>query len=261
MDGQDLQADADLAEESSCCLLHDLRNLMCVISHQSEMGHLARHLDAAELRAILGRIHQAARTAIELIEGEADTCAVPERFDVRSIVERVAEVAQGRGGEGTRVRFSLPSDPVWITGSPEACLRVCLNLALNAVDASAGEVSLSVSPESELPDAADLAAGVVPSPPCVTVSVCDDGPGIPAGLRDRIWDHGVSTKGANGSGEGLALVRRLVEEAGAGVTLDTGCGGRTCFHVYWPVSPEGTVNLHTRPESSLYGVTDVAFEI
>ena len=239
-DGRDMQTEPDLAEESSCCLLHDLRNLMCVISHQSETGHRARHLDAAELRAILGRIHQATRTAIELIEGEADACAVPERFDVRSIVERVAEVARGRGGEGSRVRCSVPPHPVWVTASPEACLRVCLNLALNAVDASAGEVSLSVSPETELPDAADLVVGVVPSPPCARVSVCDDGPGIPVGLRDRIWDHGVSTKGANGSGEGLALVRRLVEEAGAGVTLDTGCGGRTCFHVYWPVNATET---------------------
>jgi signal transduction histidine kinase len=223
-----------LAEEAFHSFLHDLSNLMLVISYQSEIGHEAQDLQRPELRAVLGRIHQTARMAIKLIEWEEQGDAVSERFDLRLIVHRVAEVVQCRRQDGTRICCIVPHVPVWITGHSAAIMRVCLNLALNAVDASAGgQVTLSVSTCSEPPDAALLVAGVVPKSPWIVLAVADDGPGIPLKLRERIWETGFTGKGVDGSGLGLALVRRLVNEAQAGVTLDTGVGTGTCFRVYW----------------------------
>jgi signal transduction histidine kinase len=208
---------------------------MCVISHQSEIGYGAANLDETALRGLLWRIHQAARTTMELIEAEIQGLIGPERFDLRLIVERVTEMARSHGECSARVNCIVPPDHVWMIGHPEAVLRVCLNLALNAVDASAGgEVTLSVSTQSEPPDADALVAGVVPKAPWVMLAVVDDAPGIPPELSDRIWGRGFTTKGTNGSGEGLALVRRLVEEAGAGVTVAPGLGIGTRFCVYWP---------------------------
>jgi len=234
-----VQADAVSAVQIPRCLLHDLRNLLCVISHQSEMGQRATHLEAADLREILGRLHDTARLTVELIESERGRCDEPECFDLRMILERVAEVVRGRGA-GTQVYCTLPQAPILIDGYPETLLRLCLNLALNAVDASpGGEVTLSVSSQGEAPSAADLVAGSLPQTPWVMLEVADDGPGIPKKLRDRIWDRGVTTKGTNGSGEGLALVRRLAEEAGAGIALSPDPIGRTSFRVYWPASDAG----------------------
>jgi signal transduction histidine kinase len=183
---------------------------------------------------------------IELIESEASGYIEPECLDLREIIARVAEVARGRSRYDTKVQCILPHDPVWIDDHPEAALRLCLNLALNAVDATpGGEVTLSVSGHTDATAEVDLIAGKLPQPPFVMLDVADDGPGIPDELRARIWERGVSTKGPHGSGEGLAIVRRLVEEAGAGIALCSDVDGRTTFRVYWPASVASALDTST----------------
>lgn len=216
---------------------HDLLNLMCVISHQSELGQRAQDLGAEDLRKILGRIHDVARLTIELIEREASGSDDPDVFDLRALIVRVAKVARGRAKQSVQVRCVLPDDPVWIEGRADALLRICLNLALNAVDASPeGKVTLSVSVQADAPAAVDLAAGKLPQPSWVLLDVTDSGPGVPDDLRTAIWDSGVTSKGTNGSGVGLALVRRLIEDAGAGIALQSKPSGGSVFRVYWPAA-------------------------
>jgi len=85
------------------------------------------------------------------------------------------------------------------------------NLLDNALDAAAGgpaprwvRVSLTRTPEAEL-----------------LLEVSDSGPGIPAHLRSRVFEHGFSTKpaGAEGRGVGLALARALVDDIGGSITI------------------------------------------
>jgi two-component system OmpR family sensor kinase len=71
----------------------------------------------------------------------------------------------------------------------------------------------------------------------VLVRVRDDGPGIPEGKRDRLFDR----EGARRHGLGLYLVRTLVERYDGTVELtDTGPGGST-FTVELPACPDGPV--------------------
>ncbi len=235
MGSNKVEPEAAQASKTSQSFLHDLQNLMCVILHQSEVGRDAFHREPVELRQILGRIHEAARMTVELINKERSTYPASERFDVRILLERVAEVARAHAGSATQVRCVVPLKPLWMEGQPETLLRLCLNLALNAVDAApGGDVTLSVSGHKDAPDAPVLIAGQLPAAPWVLLEVADDGRGIPRELRDHIWEPGVTTKETSGSGQGLALVRSLVEAAGAGISLNPGDTGRTTFRVYWP---------------------------
>lgn len=65
------------------------------------------------------------------------------------------------------------------------------------------------------------------------VSVSDSGPGVPEDDRERIFEHGYSTKpaGAEGRGVGLALVRSIVEGAGGAVDVSS---DPTTFQVILP---------------------------
>jgi signal transduction histidine kinase len=88
-------------------------------------------------------------------------------------------------------------------------------LAKNAVDALAGRgghIHFSTAPLSD--------GGV-------RIRVADDGPGIPSGLRARIFEPGFSTK-QSGWGIGLSLAKRIVEENHRGkLVLDSADGGAT----------------------------------
>jgi signal transduction histidine kinase len=90
------------------------------------------------------------------------------------------------------------------------------NLVANAVRHAAGAVTLNAARAAEF----------------VVLTVTDDGPGIPAADRQRVFDRftrldDARTRDAGGTGLGLAIVRELVRLHGGAVTLgDAGPGLR-----------------------------------
>jgi nitrogen-specific signal transduction histidine kinase len=71
----------------------------------------------------------------------------------------------------------------------------------------------------------------------VDIHIADDGPGVPSGLGDRIFDPGVSTK-AGGWGVGLSLTRRIVQDLHRGrVTVRSRSSGGAVFDIAVPAAP------------------------
>jgi len=73
------------------------------------------------------------------------------------------------------------------------------------------------------------------------LSISDTGPGIPAAIRDRIFDHFFTTKGkGKGSGQGLAITRELIVNKHHGaVTFTTRKGRGTTFEIRLPRDEHG----------------------
>lgn len=106
-------------------------------------------------------------------------------------------------------------------------LHVLTNLLENAVEAGAGRVEVTLSS-----DAAQL-----------VMSVRDDGPGVSEAIRDRLFQPFVSSRiGRGGTGLGLALSRRFVEDMSGRLDLaDSGPAG-TCFEISLPHPPNPAAN-------------------
>jgi signal transduction histidine kinase len=105
----------------------------------------------------------------------------------------------------------------------EALLRAFRNLLRNAVDAVAeegGAIDLSVDSED---------GGV-------RVTIADNGPGVPDGLAERIFEPDFTRK-PGGTGLGLAVVRQTVAAHGGQVSARTGERGGAVFIVWLPASP------------------------
>jgi len=99
--------------------------------------------------------------------------------------------------------------------------QVWMNLIDNAIDAVGENGRVEVKATHELDT--------------VRVRVIDNGPGIPADIRERIFDPFFTTKPVGkGTGLGLDIVRRLVQRNNGEVEVDSQ-PGRTEFRVTFPI--------------------------
>ena len=111
--------------------------------------------------------------------------------------------------------------------------RVVINLVDNAIEAltearETGRMSTDAPGVITIDTAYDPAHGVV------RLRVADNGPGLPAGDRSKLFMPYYSTKG-RGSGLGLAIVRRIIAEHGGSIEAADNTPHGTCFTIELPV--------------------------
>ena len=112
--------------------------------------------------------------------------------------------------------------------------QAVVNLVLNARDAVriGGRVRVEVAP-ARLGAPLAHALGTVPAGDFVALRVRDDGCGMDAAARDRLFQPFYTTK-PGGTGLGLAIVARVARECGAAVTVETEPVRGTTFTLYFP---------------------------
>ena len=225
---------------------HDVRNGLVPIrnvldhlgqAHRSGPGDLA---EAFEARS---------RTLVESLDYLGDLAdqyravAVHGRRDraelagvARAVVASYTEVP-----EGVRIVESLGMEEAWVEMDAVSLRRVVENLVTNAVAAVEGEGGeVVVSLEEAGPEGA----------PAYRLTVADDGPGIPAELRARVFEPFFTSR-REGTGLGLAIARRLVTDVGGRIVLESEQGRGTCLHVILGVAepPEGAQQETVREEA------------
>jgi signal transduction histidine kinase len=109
--------------------------------------------------------------------------------------------------------------------------QVVTNLLINALEALGGQGVIRIA-------ARVRPAGQDGQPSSVELRISDDGPGIPAGITDRIFNPFFTTK-PQGSGLGLAIVRQIVDAHDGRIDVAAADGQGTTFTVCLPVgAPE-----------------------
>ncbi len=122
----------------------------------------------------------------------------------------------------TDTELTIPAAPnVHVSCDPHALRQILMNLVLNAQQAMGrgGRISVAVREE----------------PGFGIVSVSDTGPGIPPEMLDRVFKPFQTTK-REGSGIGLALVKRFADNFGGHVTVESEPGKGATFHVKLPLA-------------------------
>ena len=196
-------------------LAHDLSQLLWAI--QGRARALALQLassDAAEVSLIA----EDAAAAAAMLADEAQAAADPQaavRLAWRQTCDRAG--AQGVSICGCRLRGPQATPLVAMPAS--ALRRILGNLFANAVAARPGDVTV------------DCKAEIVAD--SLHIEVCDDGPGIAASLRPRLFSPG-TTSGGPGHGLGLAGARALARRWGGELEhLETPTGA--CFRLAVPL--------------------------
>ncbi len=138
-----------------------------------------------------------------------------------------------RLGEGEGVEISMAGEPpslAPVIADREATVQAILNLLSNAAKYS--------------PDGSPILVELVSRQEEAGILVRDQGIGLPAPEQRRIFDDfyrapGARAAGVEGTGIGLALVRRHMEACGGRATVKSSLGEGSCFGLWFPAAPAG----------------------
>jgi signal transduction histidine kinase len=172
----------------------------------------ARDAIEAQLARDSGRLGNLVDDLLNLARLDARERPHRERLDLAD--RAAAAVAATRLANPAAGIELVTAGPVPVTGDRDALLRAVRNLLDNAcvvADTVVVEVRLAASGP--------------------TISVADDGPGVPADQRERIFEPFVRLPGSppGGTGLGLAIVRRTAESHGGTIACDPCPAGGTRF--------------------------------
>jgi len=208
--------------ELAAVFAHEVKNPLAGIEVMA--GHLRRKVgESPEVQSVLTDIIGEAKMANAIVQEVLDFVR-PIRLQVEptllcDAVQAAVQHADAKGRRGnivveTRVPQTLPH----LRADKHQLTQVLTNLMVNAYEALDGKGHVTVTAsETRLQDGAGGRDAIL-------VEVADDGPGIPADVREKVFEVFFTTK-AKGSGLGLAIVKRIVDAHDGRLDLQTSSEG------------------------------------
>ncbi|MEZ5964568.1 MAG: HAMP domain-containing sensor histidine kinase [Planctomycetota bacterium] len=205
---------------------HEIKNPLTPMRMSAQLLQRARRdadsrvleLSDRLAKTVLDQTDNLARIAADFRQFAGPARRQRERVPVDALLADLAaffaDLAQVRGVD---LRVGAAPPGVAIDGDRQELGRVLVNLVQNAIEVGGRCVEV----------AASLREGDV------VLTVGDDGPGVPAEARGRLFEPYFTTK-TSGTGLGLAICKRIVEAHGGDVGLQTSRPGATVFVVRLP---------------------------
>jgi signal transduction histidine kinase len=229
-------------------LAHELRNPLTAIRTLVEAARgqgPGGRLDERDLEVLEEEIGRLDTTLQSFLDYARPPKLERRSVDVRDVVRKTVQLVGARAErQAIRLDVALPDEPLAAQADAEQLRQVLLNLLLNAFDAigTGGSVRIQAARANVVHSLREWTRGSRSespardaAPPHVVLNVLDDGPGIPDSMRDTLFDPFVSSKSA-GTGLGLTISRRIVENHGGTITAENRPEGGAMFTVRLPAA-------------------------
>ena len=232
-------------------IAHDFNNMLLPIMGYSNMLVEAL-VDQPELAKMATEIHHAANSSSaltrQLLAFSRRQILAKEVTDINGVIVGSERMLTRLIGEHIALRLDLSDEGIHGVMDAGQIEQVLMNLCINARDAMASGGVITVTTE-RLTDQDDrVRAGVREDLDCgwMHISVSDTGSGMPAEVRDRIFEPFFSTKGNDGTGLGLSVVHGIIIQHDGHLEVESEPGEGTTFHIYLPTE---NVVAEDKPET------------
>jgi signal transduction histidine kinase len=232
-----VRLERELAERERLALLgqmaasvsHNLRNplssMKTVLQVQLENPEMPVDM-RRDCSLVVGEIDRMSAKLTQLLRF-AKPSVNGQRVALNALAKQTAELFRHDAERrNVRLEFEQPAEGICVFASEDALSELLSNLIVNAIEAqpNGGRVRVALARQAEN----------------VEISVEDDGPGISAELRSKIFQPFFTTK-ATGTGLGLSIVARRVAEMGGTLACESPVheGGGTRFRLRLPLTERG----------------------
>jgi signal transduction histidine kinase len=216
---------------------HDLRHSLAAVVANAEFL-CESNLTPGQREDLYAEIRIAVNQMTDLIESLLEFSRTreslhPSHGDVRSAVDRAVQGVKAHP-EFQHIRIRISGE-----GSTEGWFdfkkleRALLNLLLNAcevVPAESGKIDIGLRRKGE----------------SLEIRIEDNGPGIADAVRDRLFEPFVSHGKENGTGMGLTVVQKILQDHGGDVAVEQTSASGTTFRVNIPLNPSAENVLAAR---------------
>jgi two-component system sensor histidine kinase PilS (NtrC family) len=221
--------------ELSASLAHEIKNpLASIRSSVEQLGRAKRaNPDEKFLTSLVVReSDRLSRLLSEFLDFSRVRATECRPLDLHAVATAAIRLVREHPDCPAEAVIDLAGGATPMEGDEDLLHRVVSNLVLNAVQASGKGARVVVrtgrAATHELPGGAGIENPVF-------LTVTDNGPGIPEGLRARLFEPFVTGR-VGGTGLGLAIVQRAVEAHRGLVLVDSPAGRGTTFSVYLPTA-------------------------
>ena len=170
---------------------------------------------------IISEVENLRKIAQEFLESSKEAPLHKELVDVREVIQETLAPYKNMLSDRIAIRETYEGLPPIFLGDRSRLKMAVRNIIINAIESipGQGEISLSVRRSEE----------------ALTVDVQDTGQGMPPDVLARIFEHQFSTK-ATGAGLGLPIARKIIEDHGGSIRIESQLGRGTRVFILFPAA-------------------------
>ena len=213
-------------------IVHEVRNPL--VSVKTFLELLPSRLDEADFvenfrEVVIGEVARLERLVDTVLQQARPVSGQPtaDSTQVADSFERIRRLVSYRARERQiQIEHTVPASFPAVNLPSDVLDQIVLNLVLNALDAvpSGGRIEMSASAQIGQHE--------------VEIRIEDDGPGIPAQDRERIFEHFHSTRADRPGGLGLSISQRLARASGGKIEAGESPRGGASLRLRVPVSAQ-----------------------
>ncbi|MBW4057221.1 MAG: response regulator [Proteobacteria bacterium] len=220
-------------------IAHDFNNILAVIFGHCSLAELRPETVDTHIPVIKKAAERAADLCRQMLAYAGKAQIVQTQIDMGTLVDEMVKMLKATITKNVNIKCDLLPDIPFIKGDASQIRQVVMNLIINAaeaVGAAQGEIHVTVA-------TAVIRAGqtekdhfgkVIPAGWYVCLEVTDNGCGMDAETRQRIFEPFYTTK-ITGRGLGMSAVLGIIKPHRGALQLSSQTGQGTTFKLYLPV--------------------------